>query len=66
LDGKSSKAVVEPILQPGSQNRWGVWVTGSGDFVSVDSDANAKGYNFTTGGVSWASITASPINWRSA
>ena len=51
-DGKSSKAVVEPILQPGPENRWGVWVTGFGDFVSVDGDANAKGYNFTTGGVS--------------
>ena len=52
VDGKSSKSVVEPILQPAPENRWGVWVTGFGDFVSVDSDANAKGYNFTTGGVS--------------
>ncbi len=51
-DGKSSKSVVEPILQPGPENRWGVWVTGFGDFVSVDADANAKGYDFTTGGVS--------------
>ena len=51
-DGKSSKAVVEPILQPGPGNRWGVWMTGFGDFVSVDGDANAAGYNFTTGGVS--------------
>jgi outer membrane autotransporter protein len=52
VDGKSSKNVVEPILQPAPENRWGVWVTGFGDFVSVDSDANAKGYDFTTGGVS--------------
>jgi outer membrane autotransporter protein len=51
-DGKSSKAVVEPILQPGPQNRWGVWVIGFGDFVNVDGDGNAQGYNFTTGGVS--------------
>jgi fibronectin-binding autotransporter adhesin len=51
-DGKSISDVVEPILQPGPENRWGVWVTGSGDFVSVDADGNAKGYNFTTGGVS--------------
>ena len=51
-DGKSSKAVVEPILQPGPENRWGVWMTGFGDFVSVNSDANANGYDFTTGGVS--------------
>jgi outer membrane autotransporter protein len=51
-DGKSSKAVMEPILQHGSENRWGVWMTGFGDFASVDADANAKGYDFTTGGVS--------------
>ena len=51
-DGKSSKAVVEPILQHASENRWGVWVTGFGDFVNVDGDGNAQGYNFTTGGVS--------------
>ena len=51
-DGKSSKAVAAPVLQPGPENRWGVWVTGFGDFVSVDADANANGYNFTTGGVS--------------
>jgi fibronectin-binding autotransporter adhesin len=52
LDGKSSKGVVEPILQSGPQNRWGVWVTGFGDFVNVDGDGNARGYDFTTGGVS--------------
>jgi outer membrane autotransporter protein len=51
-DGKSAKSVVEPILQPAPQNRWGVWVTGFGDFVNVDGDGNAQGYNFTTGGVS--------------
>jgi outer membrane autotransporter protein len=51
-DGKSSKAVVEPILQHGPENRWGVWVTGFGDFVSVDAEGNSKGYDFTTGGVS--------------
>ena len=49
-NGKSSKGVVEPILQPGPQNRWGVWVTGFGDFVNVDGDGNANGYDFTTGG----------------
>ena len=51
-DGKSSKNVVEPILQHAPENRWGVWVTGFGDFVNVDGDGNAQGYNFTTGGVS--------------
>ena len=48
----SSKEVVEPILQHTPENRWGVWVTGFGDFVTVDADANANGYNFTTGGFS--------------
>jgi uncharacterized protein with beta-barrel porin domain len=38
------------VFQPGPQNRWGVWVNGWGDFVSVDNDNLAKGYNFTTGG----------------
>ena len=51
-DGKSSKGVLEPVLQPGPENRWGVWVTGFGDFVNVDGDGNAQGYSFTTGGVS--------------
>jgi outer membrane autotransporter protein len=52
VDGKSPKAVVEPVLQHTPENRWGVWVTGFGDFVDVDGDGNARGYNFTTGGVS--------------
>jgi outer membrane autotransporter protein len=52
LDGKSSKSTVEQVLQPRSENRWGVWATGFGDFVNVDSDSNAKGYDFTTGGFS--------------
>jgi fibronectin-binding autotransporter adhesin len=55
-EGKQSlvneKSVVEKpsILQPGPQNRWGVWVNGWGDFVTVDNSGSAKGYNFTTGG----------------
>ena len=52
VDGKFSKSTVEPILQPGPENRWGVWMTGFGDFVTVDADSNAQGYDFTTGGVS--------------
>jgi outer membrane autotransporter protein len=51
-NGISSKAVVEPVLQHAPENRWGVWVTGFGDFVNVDGDGNSQGYNFTTGGVS--------------
>ena len=51
-DGKSAQGVVEPVLQQAPENRWGVWVTGFGDFVNVDGDGNARGYDFTTGGVS--------------
>ena len=51
-DGKGSKNPVQPVLAPSPENRWGVWVSGFGDFVNVDGDGNGKGYNFTTGGVS--------------
>jgi outer membrane autotransporter protein len=52
VDGKSSKSTVEQVLQSTPENRWGVWVTGFGDFVNIDADSNANGYDFTTGGVS--------------
>jgi fibronectin-binding autotransporter adhesin len=48
LDGKTP-ALAEPVLEPGCQNRWGVWVTGAGDFASVEGDANNRGFDFTTG-----------------
>jgi outer membrane autotransporter protein len=51
-DGKAAKSVVAPALQPARENRWGVWVSGFGDFVNVDGDGNGQGYNFATGGVS--------------
>jgi outer membrane autotransporter protein len=52
VDEKYSKNTLQPVLQNAPGNRWGVWITGFGDFVDVDSDSNAKGYDFTTGGVS--------------
>ena len=37
---------------PSPENRWGIFATGSGDFVNVnDHDTNAHGYDITTGGV---------------
>ena len=51
----TGKGVVEkqPVaFQPAPTNCWGVWVNGWGDFVNVDDSSLAKGYRFTTGGVS--------------
>ena len=40
------------VMAPAPDNRWGVWVTGSGNFVNVgDNDDNAHGYDITTGDV---------------
>lgn len=40
------------VMVPGPDNRWGVWVTGSGNFVDVgNNDDNAHGYDITTGNV---------------
>ena len=55
VEGKDGKGMIEPgknILTASPENRWGVWTSGSGDFVNVSGDGNGKGYDFTTGGVS--------------
>ena len=49
VTGKETKEA--PPLPPAPECRWGVWVTGYGDFVDVDDEGLAKGYNYTTGGV---------------
>jgi Autotransporter beta-domain len=51
IEGKEAKEPKEapPPAAPGC--RWGVWVTGYGDFVNVDNDGLAKGYDYTNGGV---------------
>ena len=52
VDGKSGKTIEKnPVLTPAAENRWGVFVTGNGDFVNVQGDSNSPGYNFTTAGV---------------
>ena len=38
-------AELEPILQPGAQNRWDLWVTGFGDFVNVDAERGGGGWS---------------------
>jgi autotransporter-associated beta strand protein len=41
-----------PAFVPSPENRWGIFATGSGDFVNVgDHDLNAHGYDITTGNV---------------
>jgi outer membrane autotransporter protein len=46
-EGKSGPSVMTPT----AENRWGVWVTGIGEFTNVDSTDNAAGYYLQTGGV---------------
>jgi outer membrane autotransporter protein len=55
-EGTDAKAVLEPtknVLQPSPENKWGVWISGTGDFVNVSGDGNGQGYNFSTGGVAF-------------
>jgi outer membrane autotransporter protein len=56
VQDSNGKAMIEPgknVLAPSSENRWGVWVSGSGEFADVTGDGNGKGYEFTTGGVTF-------------
>ena len=46
-EGKSGPSVMAPT----PENRWGVWVTGIGEFTNVDSTDNAAGYDLQTGGL---------------
>jgi len=46
-EGKSGPSVMTPT----PENRWGVWVTGVGEFTNVDSTNDAAGYYLQTGGL---------------
>ena len=48
-EGKSGPSV----MQPTPENRWGVFVTGLGEFTNVDNTSIAPGYNFSTGGLTF-------------
>ena len=50
FDGKTvvSKEVVAPVIE---ENRWGFFVTGSGEWADVNSTHDATGADFTSGGV---------------
>jgi outer membrane autotransporter protein len=45
-EGKSGPSV----MQPTPENRWGVFVTGLGEFTNIGNTSNARGYDLTTGG----------------
>jgi len=45
-DGKSSKTV----LTPAPENRWGVFVTGDGEWANVGDTYNSRGYDLTSAG----------------
>jgi len=47
-DSKESKEIKEPV--PMEENKWGVFLSGTGEWVNVDGDGNARGYDLTTGG----------------
>ncbi len=56
VHGKDSdgKTILEespaPAFVSSPENRWGIFVTGAGEFVNVgDEDFNARGYDITTG-----------------
>ena len=46
------KEVAPAVFAPSPTNRFGVWVNGWGDWVSLDSDNGIRGYDFSTGGAS--------------
>jgi outer membrane autotransporter protein len=52
VTGSQPQAPERSALQPSLENRWGVWVTGYGDFVNVEDAGSVKGYDFTIGGMS--------------
>jgi outer membrane autotransporter protein len=47
--GKDVKETQETVT-PVDEKKWGVFLTGVGEWVDVDGDGNARGYDITTGG----------------
>ncbi len=48
-DGKTEVSGKD-VFTPGPDNRWSVFLSGSGEFLDIDGDANARGYDITTSG----------------
>ncbi len=51
LVGSAGEPIVVQDAPSTAQGPWNMWATGQGDFVDVDSDFNARGYDFRSGGV---------------
>ncbi|MFL6598598.1 MAG: autotransporter domain-containing protein [Chthoniobacterales bacterium] len=48
-EGKSGPSVMEPT----PENRWGVFVMGVGEFTNIGDTSNARGFDLTTGGLTF-------------
>ena len=51
VTGKEAKEVAPSLPPLASEKRWNLWGAGYGDFVNVDDEDAAKGYRYTTGGM---------------
>jgi outer membrane autotransporter protein len=49
-NGDEGKDVKETKEIAPTEDRWGVFITGSGEWVNVNGDGNARGYDLTSGG----------------
>ncbi|EDY18046.1 outer membrane autotransporter barrel domain protein [Chthoniobacter flavus Ellin428] len=47
-DGKENKAVQQPVAP--AEDRWGAFLSGTGEWVSVGNTDNARGYTIDSGG----------------
>ncbi|MEP6668904.1 MAG: autotransporter outer membrane beta-barrel domain-containing protein [Chthoniobacter sp.] len=48
--GKESKEDYPPVAIPAENNRWGTFLSGTGEWVSVGNTDNARGYDLNSGG----------------
>jgi outer membrane autotransporter protein len=49
--GEEGKKELPPAYQPTPENRWGIWISGYGNWVDVNSTDDALGYRFTNAAV---------------
>jgi len=49
--GKQPVEMQPMLFSPTPDNPWGVWIDGNGEFIDIDDDFNAAGFDFETAGV---------------